>query len=73
MLQGMRCEELINLFAENRVSLEDFLNISEEKLEEIGVKFPFKRSLILVGLLRFHEKKWANKSMGIFNPEQKME
>jgi hypothetical protein len=73
MLCGLKCEELVNLFAEQRVSLEDFLTADDEKLKNIGVEFPFKRGLILQGLMTFHEKKWRNSSMKLFKTEQKME
>lgn len=50
MLYGMRCENYSSLFYQAKISLEEFLSITDEKLEEMGVKFPFQRKRILLGL-----------------------
>lgn len=50
MLYGMRCENYASLFYQAKISLEEFLSITDDKLEKMGVKFPFQRKRILLGL-----------------------
>jgi hypothetical protein len=63
MLKGMDFERFIPLFAKANVSLEEFLTIDDERLEEIGVPLPYQRKLILRELQKFFSKKWNNKSL----------
>lgn len=62
----MRCERYIPHFAQARVSLEEFLTISDERLKEIGVRLPFHRKLIQEGLteLVLKEGSWES----LYNP-----
>lgn len=62
MLVGMNCAKFINNFALAKVSLEEFLSISDKRLEEIGIKFPFQRNIIKLGLMNFHKHEWSNLS-----------
>lgn len=55
----MSCEQYIPNFAQARVSLEDFLTISDERLQDIGVKLPFHRKLIQDGLIKFVSHHWS--------------
>lgn len=50
MLYGMRCENYAPLFFQEQISLEEFLSITDDKLEKMGVTFPFQRKRILLGL-----------------------
>lgn len=52
LLYGMKCDDLVNVFGESKIGLHEFLTIDEEKLKEVGVKYSFKRQLILQGLLK---------------------
>lgn len=63
MLRGMNCDKLIGNFAEARVSLEEFLTISDERLKEIGIEFEFQRNEIQLGLLNFHKQPWKLESL----------
>ena len=67
MLRGMNCEKFIMNFAQAKVSLEEFLTISDERLKEIGIEFPFERKIILLGLHNFHNAEWTRQS--IFVPK----
>lgn len=49
----MKCDDLVNVFGESKIGLHEFLTIDEEKLKEVGVKYSFKRQLILQGLLKY--------------------
>lgn len=50
MLEGMDCKRFVLNFSEAKVSLEEFLTISDERLKEIGILFPYQRKMILKGL-----------------------
>lgn len=65
MLHGMRAEQFEYKFYESTVSLSEFLIITDERLQRIGVEFPYQRNRILLGLLRFHDKAWSNNLLPI--------
>lgn len=53
MLEGMNCKRFIDKFTEAKVSLEEFLTISDIRLEEIGILFPYQRKMIQQGLYEY--------------------
>jgi hypothetical protein len=53
MMYGMRMEDFLSNFAKSSVNLEDLLNITDEKLTELGVSLPIERKRIQLGVLRF--------------------
>lgn len=61
----MDCERFIPEFAKAEISLEEFLSISDERLKEIGIKYPYERNIILLGLFNFHNTAWSNLSLFI--------
>lgn len=63
MLRGMNCDKFISNFAKAEVSLEEFLTVSDERLKEIGIEFPFQRKHILNCLLIFHNEEWTRQSI----------
>lgn len=63
MLRGMNCEKFLNIFAQAEVTLEEFLTISDERLKEIGIEFPYERKMILFGLFKFHNAQWSRRSL----------
>lgn len=63
MLHGMRCEDIEYKFYQSQISLPEFLTITDDRLQEIGITFPYQRKRILLGLLRFHEKAWSKSSL----------
>lgn len=65
MLHGMRAENVEYKFYESLVGLPEFLSISDERLREIGIEFPYQRNRILLGLLRFHEKAWSRHALPV--------
>lgn len=65
MLHGMRAQEVEYKFYESVVGLPEFLSISDERLREIGIEYPYQRNRILLGLLRFHEKAWSRHALPI--------
>lgn len=65
MLRGMNLDKFISLFAEARVTLEEFLTITDDRLKEIGVEMPFERNIIKLGLHNFHKGKWSKRSLFI--------
>ncbi|CAO1435632.1 unnamed protein product [Diamesa hyperborea] len=69
MLEGMNCKRFINNFSKANVSLEEFLNISDERLKNIGIRFPYQRKMILNGLNEFHKKDWSKMSYPIFDDD----
>lgn len=65
MLSGMRATQLELEFYKSNIGLPEFLTITDQRLREIGVEFPYQRKRILLGLLRFHEKTWSQKSLPV--------
>lgn len=65
MLHGMRAEQVEYNFYENFIGLPEFLTITDKRLQEIGIEFPYLRKRILHGLLKFHEKSWSRGSLCI--------
>lgn len=46
-------------FAKSSVGLPELLNISDDRLMEIGVSYPFQRKRIQTGLWQFHQYDWS--------------
>ncbi|XP_031636150.1 uncharacterized protein LOC116349821 [Contarinia nasturtii] len=65
MLSGMRAKQNEFKFYKSNIGLPEFLTVTDERLREIGIEFPYQRKRILFGLLRFHEKIWSQKSVPI--------
>lgn len=63
LLRGMDCEKFGEKFAQAEVSLEEFLSITDERLKEIGIDFPFERNMIRLGLHNFHKEAWSRRSL----------
>lgn len=63
MLHGMRVADLEYKFYLAKISLPEFLTITDARLQEIGIEFPYQRKRILFGLLRFHSKAWSKSSL----------
>lgn len=62
LLYGMRVVNVEFKIVDANIDLVEFLNISDERLKQIGVDLPFQRRRILHGLLKFHQHKF-NKSL----------
>lgn len=63
LLGGMNSSNLEHTFYSAKVSLADFLLITDERLKEIGVEFPYQRKRILLGLMKFHVAKYSADSL----------
>lgn len=63
MLSGMRANRVEYKFYEAKIGLPEFLTITDERLQQIGIEFPYHRKRILLGLLRFHEHAWSKDSL----------
>lgn len=50
---------------ETRISILDLLTTNNDRLQRIGVDFPFQRKRILLGILRFHKQEWLKTSLYI--------
>lgn len=61
----MDCENFSEKFSQSEVTLEEFLTITDGRLKEIGIEFPFERNLIRIGLLNFHKEPWSRQSLYI--------
>lgn len=61
----MRSEIVEYKLYEKRISILDLLTVSNDRLQRIGVDFPFQRKRILLGILRFHEQDWLKISLYI--------
>lgn len=65
MLRGMDCERLAPAFAQAEISLQEFLTISDTKLNQIGIEMPFQRNTIRLGLFNFFNAKWTRNSLNV--------
>lgn len=63
ILRGIECEQFIGNFAQAKVGLEEFLTISDGRLEEIGIEYAFHRRLIKAGIHKFHLQKWSRRAL----------
>lgn len=61
ILYGIRCETLQKLFLET--DLLAFLSSNENSLSKLGVKLPYQRKRILMGLSNFHKHLFKKKSI----------
>lgn len=65
MLHGMRAKHVEYKFYQANIGYPELLNITDERLQQIGIDFPYHRKRILLGLLQFHERKWSKDSLTI--------
>ncbi|CAG9862166.1 unnamed protein product [Phyllotreta striolata] len=63
MLCGMKSQQTIKLLKDSDICLKDFLSISDEELEELGIEMPYRRYRILAGLHKFHKRPFHPKSL----------
>lgn len=65
MLHGMRAKHVEYKFYQANIGYPELLTITDERLQQIGIDFPYHRKRILLGLLQFHERKWSKDSLTI--------
>uniref|UniRef100_A0A182RJT8 ANK_REP_REGION domain-containing protein n=1 Tax=Anopheles funestus TaxID=62324 RepID=A0A182RJT8_ANOFN len=70
MLYGMNSETKLRIFVEPGLNLVDFLTLTDEKLRELGLKYPIERKRILLGLYDFHRQKWSKNSLWTMEKER---
>ncbi|XP_040170840.1 ankyrin repeat, SAM and basic leucine zipper domain-containing protein 1 isoform X2 [Anopheles arabiensis] len=63
MLFGMNSEGSLRLFADANMNLFEFLTVTDERLLELGMKYPIERKRVLLGLYDFHLHKWSRNSL----------
>lgn len=73
MLLGMDCQHFIKNFARAHISLEEFLTISDERLKQIGILYPFQRNVIKKGLKNFYNQPWKSSSIPIIRDFSEIE
>lgn len=66
MLRSLRSKSLLENFATSKISLMEFLTLTDARLEELGVVYPFQRNRIMYGLHKFHLRKWSPLSLQMF-------
>lgn len=59
----MGAERFLPNFAKAKVTLGQFLSLTDSELIGLGIEYPFERGIIQLGLMKFHKKKWSNKSL----------
>lgn len=65
ILNGLGLEQYRLLF--QGMELKKFLSLNDDDLIKLGMDIQFHRKEFLDGLLKFHKKKWTNKSIGVVN------
>uniref|UniRef100_A0A182MTV6 Uncharacterized protein n=1 Tax=Anopheles culicifacies TaxID=139723 RepID=A0A182MTV6_9DIPT len=73
MLFGMNSESKLHIFVESGLNLFEFLTLTDEKLCNLGVKYPIERKRILLGLYDFHRQKWSNNSLWTMEKQRVLE
>ncbi|XP_034233693.1 ankyrin repeat domain-containing protein 7-like isoform X2 [Thrips palmi] len=63
LLSGMRLEQTADLFLKNKVSLAQFLNVTNDQLKTLGLYFSSHRSKIITGNKRFISHAWGEHSL----------
>lgn len=63
MLYGMRANSVEYKFYEAKISFPELLTITDERLQQIGIDFPYHRKRILLGLLQFHQRPWSKDAL----------
>lgn len=69
ILYSVRMEKFIDNFARAKISFEEFLCITDKRLKQIGILFPFQRKRILLALLKFHRAPWTKASVDVLSEE----
>lgn len=64
----MKVTNLQFKISDAKIGLPEFLNISDERLQAIGIRYPFQRKRILFGLLKFHRYKFRKELLTIMPP-----
>lgn len=59
----MESSRLEYLFYDGNVNLVEFLTITDKRLIELGIKFPYQRKRILLGLMKFHVAKYSQNAL----------
>lgn len=68
MLRSLRSNILLENLATAKISLMEFLTITDDRLEELGAAYPFQRNRIMYGLHKFHLKPWSIHTVQTINP-----
>lgn len=55
----MRLHKLEYLFYQAKIDLPQFMQLTDERLQEIGVEFPYQRDRVILGLIRLHSAPFA--------------
>ncbi|XP_065368286.1 uncharacterized protein Gasz [Calliphora vicina] len=63
ILLSISREHFLEYFAKGRITLAQFLCMTDEKLKELGIMFPLYRMKIMKGLLDFQLHHWSKKSI----------
>lgn len=66
MLQVLGSDSLLENFATSKISLMEFLTLTDERIEELGAVYPFQRNRIMCGLQKFHLNPWSPRSLKVF-------
>ncbi|XP_058059708.1 ankyrin repeat and SOCS box protein 3 [Anopheles bellator] len=65
LLFGADSEKLMPFFAKKDLGLFDFLTMTDDRLRDIGIKYPIQRKRILLALYDFHLQPWSNNSLDV--------
>ncbi|XP_052873506.1 uncharacterized protein LOC128278819 [Anopheles cruzii] len=65
LLFGADSEKLMPFFAKQDIGLFDFLTMTDDRLRDIGIKYPIQRKRILLALYDFHLQPWSNSSLDV--------
>ncbi|XP_023025011.2 ankyrin repeat, SAM and basic leucine zipper domain-containing protein 1 [Leptinotarsa decemlineata] len=69
-LCGVKAENAIRTFANNKISLSTFFSFSNSELKNLGVNLPYQRYRIMAGIHKFHEKPFSPTSLHIIKLEE---
>ncbi|XP_067627206.1 ankyrin repeat, SAM and basic leucine zipper domain-containing protein 1 [Eurosta solidaginis] len=63
ILLSLNMGKFLEYFAKEKISLLQFLAMNDEKMVDIGIKYPIFRMKMMKGLLDFHLHHWSKKSI----------
>lgn len=60
----------MKLFVDQGINLLDFLTLSEEEFEAMGVEMPFQRRRLVAGIHKFHKRPFHPSSVPVVGKDE---
>ncbi|XP_063909342.1 ankyrin repeat, SAM and basic leucine zipper domain-containing protein 1-like isoform X2 [Zophobas morio] len=70
ILRGTKSEHVMPILWDQKITLGEFLALTDTKLQELGVQFPYQRQRIVGGLYKFHKHPFKPQSIPFIKRDQ---